>query len=161
MRTLSLLCDICTKAAGALLLFLLCLTLYNIGLRFFAEQSLRGVVEISGYLVAAAIGLSLPQAQIRSSHIMGGMFSERLPRSFRRMQNAIAMLATIALMALLATETAALAFFVQEMNEQVDGWNFSYYGFVFTLSFACFLQVLVMIGMLLQKVFPQQQEHTS
>lgn len=159
MNTASL-CDRCDRVTarfsavlfvggGAALVGVLGLTLAGIILRA-CDRPLRGVVEISGYLGAAAIGLCLPRTQRAAGHIEGGMFHERLPRQTRRWQRGGATLAGMAFMGLLAVEMTGLGLFVREGMERIDGWDFSYDAMVFALALGCAGQALEMFNELVQ-----------
>ena len=134
---------------GLLLLVILGLTLGNIIVRALG-MPMRGVVEISGFLGAAAIGLCLPRAQRTGSHIETGMFSDRLPRSLRRVQQITISVLCLAFMILATSEMLGLGFFVHEMEELIDGWNFSYDFLVFALAAGCAAQALVLADDMLQ-----------
>lgn len=130
---------------GILIAAMLALTLGNIILRL-CGLPLRGVIEISGYLGAAAIGLCLPRAQRTGSHIEAGMLNERLPRPVRRLCQALVLVLSIGFMLLAADEMIALGLFVHEMDERIDGWSFSYTPFVFALALGCAGQALVLVN---------------
>lgn len=132
-------------AGGVLLILMLALTLTNICARSFLHHSLRGVVEISGFLCAAAIGLSLPLAQVKGCHVAAGLLEERLPAAWIRAQQALTAAACVFFLGVAATEMLSLGLFVLEVDERVDGWNFSYYGLVFALAAGCIVQALVLL----------------
>ena len=134
---------------GAVLVCILTLTLGNIILRLFG-MPVRGVIEISGYLGAAAVGLCLPRAQRTGSHIEAGMMNERLPVLPRRCLQLLTLLLSVAFMLMAASETYALGRFVREMDELIDGWGFSYDFLVFALALGCAVQALVLINDLVQ-----------
>ena len=133
-------------AGGVLLVLMLALTLTNIFTRGLLHHSLRGVVEISGFLCAAAIGLSLPLAQIRGCHVAAGLLEERLPAVWIRGQQMLTSAACVFFLGVTATEMVSLGLFVLEVDERVDGWNFSYYGLVFALAAGCVVQALVLLA---------------
>lgn len=132
-------------AGGLLLTAMLGLTLTNIVLRSLFGQSLRGVVEISGYMCAGAIGLCLPLAQARGCHVAAGMLEERLPLVWIRCQRGLTAAACVLFLGMAALEMASLGLFVLEMDERVDGWNISYYGMVFALAAGCAMQAMVVL----------------
>ncbi len=136
-------------AGGVLLLAILGLTLGNIILRAMG-MPLRGVVEISGFLGAAAVGLCLPRAQRTGSHIEAGMLSERLPLAARRGLQVVVSCLCLGFMALAASEMIGLGLFVHEVEELIDGWDFSYDFLVFALAAGCAVQALVLADDLLQ-----------
>ena len=133
-------------AGGVLLVLMLALTLTNIGARGLFDHSLRGVVEISGFLCAAAIGLSLPLAQIKGCHVTAGLLEERLPAAWIRAQQALTAAACVFFLGVAATEMVSLGLFVLDVDERIDGWNFSYYGLVFALAAGCVVQALVLMA---------------
>ena len=134
---------------GVLLLAILLLTLANITMRALG-MPMRGVVEISGFLGAGAIGLCLPRAQRTGSHIEAGMLNERLPLSLRQGLQVCVSLLCLAFLLLAAWETLGLGIFVFEVEELIDGWSFSYYLLVFALAAGCAVQALVLIDDLFQ-----------
>ncbi len=142
MRVLEKAARVMFVAGGALLLMMLALTLTNIGMRFFLGSSLRGAVEISGCLCAAGIGLCLPMAQMQGCHVAAGMAEERLPMLWRKVQAVLVMLVSAGLLLVAATEIVSLGLFVMEVDERIDGWDFSYYGLVFALAAGCAVQAL-------------------
>lgn len=135
---------------GLLLVLMLFLTLANILTRGLFGYSLRGVVEISGYLCAAAIGLSLPLAQIKGCHVAAGLLEERLPAGWIRAQRVLTALACVFFLGVVATEMTALGLFVLDVDERIDGWNFRYYGLVFALAAGCAVQALVLAAELVR-----------
>lgn len=137
-------------AGGVLLALMLVITLTNILARGLFGYSFRGVVEISGFLCAAAIGLSLPLAQIRGCHVAAGLLEERLPAAWIRAQQALTAAACVFFLGVTATEMVSLGLFVLDVDERIDGWNFSYYGLVFALAAGCVVQALVLVAELIR-----------
>ena len=128
---------------GSLVLVILALALGNMLLRALGEP-LRGVVEISGYLGAAAMGLCLPYVQHRAGHIEGGLMHERLPRVCRRMQRPLTLAAATVFMGVLTWELADYGLFVHEGMERIDGWDFGYAGLVGAVALGCAVQALML-----------------
>lgn len=128
---------------GAMLLLVFGLALVNMAMRALG-QPLRGMVEISGYLGAAAMGLCLPWVQRQAGHVEGGLLHQRLSRPCRLVQRSLTALASMVFMVVVTLELAELGWFVHEGMERIDGWDFGYAGLVGALALGCAVQALVL-----------------
>lgn len=128
---------------GALLLLIFGLAIVNMAMRA-VGQPLRGMVEISGYLGAAAMGLCLPWVQRQGGHVEGGLLHERLPRPCRLGQRVVTALVSMVFMVAVTLELTELGWFVHEGMERIDGWDFGYAGLVAALALGCATQALVL-----------------
>ena len=136
-------------ACGVLaMLAMLALVCANIGMRPFGA-SLRGSVEISGYLCALAVGLAMPGAQLAGSHISVGLLAHKLPRSVRMVQTALCSLAALLLLGLAGREILAIAEYARDMGEYVEGFGISYYPMAAGLAAGLLLHALLFAHSLL------------
>ncbi len=128
---------------AALFLSILVLTMTNIGLRAMGS-SLRGAVELSGYLGAAALGLCLPMVQYKNTHASGGVAFARLSPWMQGLQRFAVCGLCLALSVAFTLELADLTLFVHEGMEVVDGWDIASAYFVAALTLGCAGQGLVL-----------------
>ncbi len=129
LRPLRFLAVFLSVLGGIAMLAMLGLIVVNIVLRQF-DQSVRGTVEMSGYLCAMAVGLCMPAAQLAKSHIGGGVWNSALPAWLRFAFDALCNLACAVLLALAGWELLAIANDSVEMGEMIDGFDFS----IFTMA---------------------------
>ncbi len=125
-----------------LFLTLIALTITNITLRFF-DTSLRGTVELCGFLGAASIGLCLPQLQMQKAHASAGIFFDFLPKTLQAVQIIIVHILCFAITLAMCLELYDLTIFVHEGMEEVDGWNIPSAIFIAVLTLGLLAQSLV------------------
>lgn len=118
---------------GLSLAALLLLVCANIAMRPFGP-GIRGTVEMSGYLCALAVGLCMPAAQLAGSHIRAGLWADLLPARLNLLLAALCNLICAWLLALAGLELYSIAEYAREMDEYIDGFDFSY--FAMALGFA-------------------------
>lgn len=123
-------------AALAVTLLLVCA---NIALRPIGG-GIRGAAELSGYVCALALGLTLPLSQINGSHIGGGVWNQKLPRPMRLTLDALVNLTCAALLIISGCEIYGVALYGLEMGDYIDGFEFSYFPMALALSLGLFLQ---------------------
>lgn len=140
-------------AGGLAMLAMLGVVAANIALRPFGE-SVRGTVEISGYLCALAVGLCMPAAQTVGSHIAAGVWVSSLPRPVRLFQKAISSLLCAALLALVARELFGIAAYARDMGEYIEGFDISYYPMAVGFAFGVSLHAAIFAHGALRAVFP-------
>lgn len=143
-------------AGGLAMLAMLVIVSANIVMRPFGE-SLRGTVEISGYLCALAVGLCMPAAQTVGSHITAGVWVASLPRSVRLLQKGVSSLICAALLALVARELLGIAEYARDMGEYIEGLDISYYGMALGFAFGIALHAAIFIHSALRAVFPERK----
>ncbi len=129
---------------AVLFLSMLSLTVLNIALRAGGE-SLRGCVELSGYLGAAALGLCLPWVQLKQAHAEVGVRFEHLSSSMRAVQQCFVHILCLAITVACAVELYDLTLFVHEGMETVDGWNIASALFVAALTLGIAGQSVVLV----------------
>ena len=132
---------------GAALLVMLCIVTANIALRPFGG-SLRGTVEVSGYLCALAIGLCLPAAQLTGSHINAGLCVSSLPLFLQRVQNIGACLVSMVLLGFVAWELYDIAAYARDMGEYIEGFAIPYYPMTLGFAYGAALHAVLFIHML-------------
>ncbi len=142
-RTMDRLSKMLFLLGGCALLLVLGLTLANIILRPFGH-SIRGVVEISGYLAGAALGLCLPWVQRHSGHMTGGVWFQRMPLRAQKIHNVLVPFLCLLVMFVVTRELIDFGMFVHEGMETIDGWNISYTWFIGALALGCAVQSLVL-----------------
>lgn len=125
-----------------LLLSIMALTLTNIGMRS-VGNGLRGGIEISGFLGAAALGLCLPWVQKQKGHAEGGLLYEKLPKAVRHIHDILVPFLSLALTMAFSYELYDLGLFIYEGMEVVDGWNIPIVYFVGALVLGCAVQCCI------------------
>ncbi len=149
---------------GALLFIcILLLTIANISMRAF-DSSVRGAVELSGYLGAAALGLCLPWIQLQKAHANAGIFCHHLPSVLQSMLHGFVTLLCFSITFACTRELADLALFMHEGMEVIDGFDIPSAFFVAALTLGCGGQCLVLcldIVELLQKFGQTLRKYTS
>jgi TRAP-type C4-dicarboxylate transport system permease small subunit len=81
----------------------------------------RGLVEISGSLLAVVVFLGLAQAQAQGANITIDIFTQMMPPLLRRLSDVVTLAICTAFMAALAWYTAALALAAWHYNETALG----------------------------------------
>ncbi len=134
-----------------LFLSIIAITLINISMRFF-DTSLRGAIELSGFLGAAAMGLCLPQVEIQKAHASAGIFFNKLPEKVQSIQIIITHILCFLITLAMTLELYDLTIFVHEGMETVDGWPIPSALFIGILSLGLAGQSIVialeLLGML-------------
>lgn len=138
---------------GLAMLGMLGIVSANIVLRPFGG-SVRGTVEISGYLCALAVGLCMPAAQTVGSHITAGVWVSSLPRAVRLLQKGVSSLLCAALLALVARELFAIAEYARDMGEYIEGFDLSYDGMALGFALGVGLHAAIFVHTFLRAVFP-------
>lgn len=136
---------------GALLLSIMGLTLVNIVMRSMGN-GLRGGVEISGFLGAAALGLCLPWVQKQKEHAEGGLLYDKLPKLVQQIHDVLVPLLCLALTLAFTQELYDLGVFIHEGMEVVDGWNIPVVYFIGALIVGCAMQCLIVMLEVLKAV---------
>lgn len=141
---------------GMVMLVMLAVVTANICMRPFGG-SIRGTVEVSGYLCALAVGLCMPAAQMAGSHIAAGLWSGSLPRPVRRFEKLGVSLLCAGLLFLVARELLGIAEYAADMGEYIEGFDVSYYGMALGFAFGIALHGLIFIHTALGVVFPAKE----
>lgn len=141
LRKLSL---VAAFIGGAAMLVMLAIVGANIALRPFGE-SIRGTVEISGYLCALAVGLCMPAAQLAGSHIAAGLWASALPEKGRKLRAAFGNCVCAAFLFAVAGELHAIAEYASDMGEYIEGFGFSYYGMALLFAFGIALHAALFL----------------
>ncbi len=141
-----------------LFIIVIAITLTNIFLRFF-DSSLRGAIELSSYLSAAAMGLCLPQLQIQKAHANAGIFVEKLPKMLQEIQIFCVQVFCFAITLAISLELYDLTIFIHEGMEVVDGFNIPSALFTAILTLGLLgqcmiigLELLAMLKILIKKI---------
>ena len=114
----------CAAVGGAVMILMLALVTANMALRPFGG-TVRGIVEISGYLCALGIGLCMPAAQMAGSHITAGLWVSSLPRSLQAAQGGAGNLLCAGLLFLVGRELFDIAAYALDMGETIEGFDIS------------------------------------
>ncbi len=126
-----------------LFLGMFALILLNIALRLGGE-SVRGAVELSSYLGAAALALCLPQVQYARAHAEVGLRFATLAPVLQKGLPVLVALLCLAMNLALTLELYDLAVFIHEGREVVDGFNVPSALFVAMLTLGCAGQGIVL-----------------
>lgn len=141
---------------GLVMLVMLGVISANIVLRPFGG-SVRGTVEISGYLCALAVGLCMPAAQMAGSHIAAGVWVSSLPGPARQAQKGFSSLICAALLAVAASELYGIAGYAADMGEYIEGFDISYYGMALGFAFGIALHAVILVHAACRAVFPERK----
>ncbi len=150
---------------GSLLfLSILLLTIANIVLRAMGSN-LRGAVELSGFLGAAALGLCLPHVQMQKAHANAGVFYTRLGAIPKACLHVFVSFLCLGITVVCTRELLDVTLFTYEGMEVVDGFNIPAAYFLGALTLGCAgqclvlalecLQILQKAGQILTHVFTQ------
>lgn len=150
LRNASLAAAVC---GGIAMLAMLAIVSGNIVMRPFGE-SIRGTVEISGYLCALAVGLCMPAAQTVGSHIAAGVWVSSLPRPVRLFQKLLSSLICAALLILVARELFGIAEYADDMGEYIEGFGISYSGMALGFAAGICLHAALFVHAAFRAVFP-------
>lgn len=108
--------------AGAVLLLVLALIGFvDVVLTNTILVPVRGLVEISGSLLAVVVFLGLAQAQAQGANINIDIFTQLMSPMLRRLSDVVSLMICTAFMAALAWHTAALALSAWQYNETALG----------------------------------------
>lgn len=153
LRALSLAAAV---VGGVAMVVMLCIITANIVLRPFGE-SVRGTVEVSGYLCALAVGLCLPAAQRAGSHISAGLWVSSLPRFVRQLQNAAGSAVCAGLLLLAARELFSIAEYAHDMGEYIEGFDISYAFMAVGFAFGAALHAALFLASLGRMCLPAKE----
>lgn len=142
------------------MLLMLAVITVNIILRPFGS-SIRGTVEVSGYLCALAVGLCMPAAQLAGSHITAGLWESSLPPFLRQLLNPFGNLLCAFLLLLAAKELGSIADYARDMGEYIEGFNISYYGMAMGLAAGVALHGLLFFHGILRFFFTKSPDGAS
>jgi TRAP-type C4-dicarboxylate transport system permease small subunit len=107
--------------AAVLLLVLAVLGFVDVVMTNTILVPVRGLVEISGSLLAVVVFLGLAQAQAQGANITIDIFTQQMPPRLRRISDVTTLAICTAFMATLAWYTAALALAAWQYNETALG----------------------------------------
>lgn len=138
---------------GLAMLAMLVVVAANIVLRPFGE-TVRGAVELSGYLCALAVGLCMPAAQAAGSHIAAGVWAAPFPRAGRSLHKALSSLICAALLFPVALELSAIAAYARDMGEYIEGFTFSAYGLTMGAAAGILLHAAMFAHAFCRALFP-------
>jgi TRAP-type C4-dicarboxylate transport system permease small subunit len=138
---------------GAVMLVMLALVTANMVSRPFGG-TVRGTVEVSGYLCALGIGLCMPAAQMAGSHIAAGLWIASLPRPVQRIQGGAGNLLCAILLVFVGRELCDIAGYAFDLGEIIEGFGISHGGMA--VGFACgiALHALMFLHAFLRTFFP-------
>lgn len=145
---------------GLAMLSMLGVVTANIVMRPFGG-TIRGTVEVSGYLCALAVGLCMPAAQTVGSHIAAGVWVPSLPRIVRLAQKAASSLISAALLALVARELFAIAAYAHDMGEYIEGFDISYYGMALGFAAGVGLHAVIFVHTACRALFPAPEQNAG
>ena len=144
-------------AGGLCMLAVVAVTCVNIAMRVIGP-GLHGAVEISGYLCALAVGLSLPAAQLNGSHIELGVFSSSFSDRVLLIQKSIISLLSIIVLSVVFKELLSLASYTNMSGELIEGFSFSFVLMALGMALGVFLHCLVFICCTLRALLARQGE---
>jgi TRAP-type C4-dicarboxylate transport system permease small subunit len=131
--------------AGAALVFLMLLTIADVGLRILGRP-IVGTYELVGLAGAVAIGLSLPLTSWVRGHIYVDSFVARLPRVPRAVLNIATRLLVLALFLLIGWNLFKYAMDLRSAGEVTPTLRVPFFPVALGVGLSCFIECLVMVA---------------
>jgi TRAP-type C4-dicarboxylate transport system permease small subunit len=129
---------------GVSLVFLMTLTLVDVGLRAMGKP-LLGTYELVGYAGGIAIGLAMPVTSWRRGHVYVDTFLTRLPVPAQMTIHIVTRLVGAALFAVLAWNLLRFGLDLRASGEVSLTLELKYYPVAFGLAAACAVQGVVLL----------------
>jgi TRAP-type C4-dicarboxylate transport system permease small subunit len=142
--------------AGAALLFLMLLTIADVGLRILGRP-IVGTYELVGLAGALAIGLSLPLTSWVRGHIYVDSFVARLPRLPRAILNVATRLLVLALFLLIGWNLIRYAMDLRSAGEVTPTLRVPFFPIPLAVGLSCLIECLVMVADIV-KIFRKEYE---
>jgi TRAP-type C4-dicarboxylate transport system permease small subunit len=130
--------------AGAALVFLMLLTIADVGLRILGRP-IVGTYELVGLAGAVAIGLSLPLTSWVRGHIYVDSFVARLPRVPRAILNIVTRLLVLALFFLIGWNLIKYALDLRSAGEVTPTLRVPFFPVTLAVGLSCLVECLVMV----------------
>jgi len=131
--------------AGAALVFLMLLTIADVGLRILGRP-IVGTYELVGLAGAVAIGLSLPLTSWVRGHIYVDSFVARLPRVPRAVLNIATRLLVLALFLMIGWNLFKYAMDLRSAGEVTPTLRVPFFPVALGVGLSCFIECLVMVA---------------
>ena len=131
--------------AGAALVFLMLLTIADVGLRILGRP-IVGTYELVGLAGAVAIGLSLPLTSWVRGHIYVDSFVARLPRVPRAVLNIATRLFVLALFLMIGWNLFKYAMDLRSAGEVTPTLRVPFFPVALGVGLSCFIECLVMVA---------------
>ncbi|MCL1910207.1 MAG: TRAP transporter small permease [Kiritimatiellaeota bacterium] len=132
------LCALGMAVAGVLLVALMLMSGANVAFRV-AGRALNGTFELSGYFAAVMIALALAETQRRRGHVEIDIFTRLYSARTKRWLGAVNVLASAALVLLLATQIAFRASVLLKSGEVSETLKLPYAYLMFGVSFGLYM----------------------
>jgi len=142
--------------AAAALLFLMLLTIADVGLRILGRP-IVGTYELVGLAGALAVGLSLPLTSWVRGHIYVDSFVARLPRLPRAILNVATRLLVLALFLLLGSNLIRYAMDLRRAGEVTPTLRVPFFPIPLAVGLSCLIECLVMVADIV-KIFRKEYE---
>jgi len=143
--------DLANGVAAAAVVFIMFLITADVILRFF-RHPIPGVYDIVGLTGSAVISFALPYTTLRKGHIAVDFLVQKLPRTARAAINVANTLASLALFALIAWESAAYAAGLRASGEVSPTVQLPTYPFVYGVAAGCSLLCVVLLMELVRQL---------
>jgi TRAP-type C4-dicarboxylate transport system permease small subunit len=131
--------------AGAALVFLMLLTIADVGLRILGRP-IVGTYELVGLAGALAVGLSLPLTSWVRGHIYVDSFVARLPRVPRVVLNIATRLLVLALFLLVGWNLIKYAMDLRRAGEVTPTLRVPFFPVALGVGLSCLIECLVMVA---------------
>ena len=129
--------------AGAILAFMMLVTLFDVTMRQF-KKPLIGGVELISFAGAVVIGFALPYSTWKKTHIFVDLLIEKLSPRPRAVLNAFTRSVSILLFLFIGYNFILYGFDLIKTGEVSAGFRLPYYPITFGLALSCFLEALTL-----------------
>lgn len=129
--------------AGAVLAFMMLVTLFDVTMRQF-KKPLVGGVEIISFAGAVVIGFALPYSTWKKAHVFVDLLVEKLAPRPRAVLNAVTRSVSILLFLFIGYNFILYGFDLIKTGEVSAGFRLPYYPITFGLALSCFLEALTL-----------------
>ena len=145
VRATRLLVKIAASVAGVTLLVLMLLTTADVAGRYFLNQPITGVFDITHFAVLVMVFLGLAYCEFENGHVAIDLFYNRLGPAAARILSRITSLLGAIFCGLIAWRTMVQSVDVKAFNEASQLVLIPFYPFYYVLAFGAALYALVMI----------------
>jgi len=131
------------SVAGAVLAFMMLVTLFDVIMRQFGKPLIGGV-EIISFAGAVVIGFALPYSTWKKAHVFVDLLTEKLSQRPRAVLKAITRSVSILLFLFIGYNFILYGFDLIRTGEVSAGFRLPYYPITFGLALSCFLEALTL-----------------
>jgi TRAP-type C4-dicarboxylate transport system permease small subunit len=151
MRTFVLqVCDFMSVIAGAVLVFMVCLTFTDVVMRFFGRP-VPGVYEVIAYLGVAVTGFALPRASMQKAHVYVDLVIDKMSAGPRKVFRVFTRIVVFLLFLVAAWYFVQMGKSFIATRSVTMTLRIPFYPVVFGLTVCCLAQCLVSLYEMFEK----------